>query len=160
MKFEIKNRFTRAVQFTAEIEDSGNNAVNIALAVKWSIINGANLRGANLRGANLRNADLRNADLSHVDLRHVNLHYADLSGADLSGADLRHAGLIILQLPVWTAYITKDHVRISCLHHTHEEWCNFTDEQINNMDAGALEWWKIHKPLVMAGIDAVKAQSK
>jgi len=52
MKFEIKNRFTSEVQFTAEIEDSGLSSINIGLAVKWGIKNNANLSGANLSGAN------------------------------------------------------------------------------------------------------------
>jgi hypothetical protein len=110
MKFEIKNRFTAAVQLTAVIEckNAEPESVKIGLAVKWAIENradlsgadlrsadlsGADLRSADLRGADLRSADLRGADLRDADLRDAYLRSADLSGADLSGADLRDAYL-------------------------------------------------------------------
>jgi hypothetical protein len=83
MKFEIKNRWTQAIQFTAEIEcdDSATLSFKIGLAVKWAFKNSANLSGADLSGADLSGANLRSADLSGA-----NLSGADLSGADLSGA--------------------------------------------------------------------------
>ena len=75
MKFEIKNRWTGNVQFTAEIDcdDNAVNSLKIGLAVKCAIKNGANLRGADLRGADLSGANLRGAYLSDTNL----------SGADL-----------------------------------------------------------------------------
>jgi len=78
VKYEIKNRFTGAVQFVADIECDKNASVRIkvGLSVKWAINN-----RANLMDANLIEADLIGADLSG----------ADLSGANLSGADLRRA---------------------------------------------------------------------
>jgi len=213
MKFEIKNRFTGKVQFTAGIKDSGTKATNIRLAVEWALKNkvdlsradlsgadlseadlsGADLIRANLSGADFSRADLSRADLSGADLSRADLSGADLSGADLSGADLsganliwadlsgadlsgadfsranliganlsranlNDAGLVVLSLPIWTAYISKEHVRIGCKYHTHKEWLSFTDVEIAAMDKGALSWWKIHKPLIVAGIGAVKAQ--
>ena len=56
MKFEIKNRWTGAILFTAETESS-------KLAVELGVKSGANLGGADLGGADLRDADLRSADL-------------------------------------------------------------------------------------------------
>ena len=105
IKQEIRNRWTNAVQFTADITcaPDATIGVRIGLAVKWARQNGANLRyadlssanlrGANLRGANLRGANLRGADLRYADLSSANLRYADLSYADLSGANLRYADL-------------------------------------------------------------------
>jgi uncharacterized protein YjbI with pentapeptide repeats len=105
MKFEIINRFTGAVQFTAEIECAVDAlpSVKLGLAIKAAIkekanlsganLYGANLSGANLYGANLYGANLRSADLSGADLRSADLRSADLSGADLSGADLPGANL-------------------------------------------------------------------
>jgi hypothetical protein len=105
MRFDVKNRFTGAVQFTAEIvcAESAPLRVKRRLAVLWAIRNGADLRGANLRGVNLRGANLRGADLSGADLsgadlrganlRGVNLRGANLRGADLSGADMRGADM-------------------------------------------------------------------
>ena len=115
MVFEIKNRFTGAVQFTAEIDCDPDMSISvkIGLAVMWALKTNANLRdaylgdaylggadlgsavlrGAVLRGADLRGADLRDAVLRDADLRDANLRGADLSGADLSGANLRGAYL-------------------------------------------------------------------
>jgi len=104
-----------------------------------------NLRGANLRGANLRYADLRGADFSG----------ADLSGADLRGANLRHANLsgadlIVLQMDLWTAYITTNQIRIGCQSHDLSKWENFTDEEISSMHPGALEYWNNNKEVIIA----------
>ena len=55
-KFEVRNHWTNAVQFTAEIATTVDmlSSLKLGLAVKWARKNGANLRGANLRGADLR----------------------------------------------------------------------------------------------------------
>ncbi len=84
MKYDIRNRFTDEVQFTAEIdcEEHAAVSVKIGLAVRWARKNGANLWGANLKDANLWGAKLRGA----------NLRGANLWGADLSGADIIHCG--------------------------------------------------------------------
>ena len=105
IKFDVLNRFSGKVQFTAEIEchSDASAAVKIGLAARWGLKSGANLSGANLSGANLRDAnlrdaylrgaDLRGADLSGADLRGANLRDANLSGANLRGADLSDANL-------------------------------------------------------------------
>lgn len=105
IKFDIRNRWSGRVQFTAEIDcDEGTPLrVKIGLAAKWAFKSGADLRGANLSGANLRGADLSAADLSDADLRGAylrgaylraaNLRGANLSGAYLSAADLSGANL-------------------------------------------------------------------
>ena len=83
LNFNVLNRFSGEVQFTAEIDcaDDTATSIKIGLAVKWAIKSRADLSGANLSGANLSGADLSGADLSR----------AYLSGADLSGADLSRA---------------------------------------------------------------------
>ena len=120
IKFDILNRLSGEIQFTADIDCSENTAraVKVGLAVLWGLKNNADLRGADLREANLwghdlsgsdlqgsylkgsdlRGADLRwaklwNADLSEASLSEVNLRSADLSGANLRGADLSRASL-------------------------------------------------------------------
>jgi uncharacterized protein YjbI with pentapeptide repeats len=104
-QFEVRNRWTNRVQFTAEITcaPDATIGVKIGLAVKWARRNGADLRGADLSGADLsgavlrdavlRGADLSGADLSGADLSDAVLRGADLSGADLSGAVLSDAVL-------------------------------------------------------------------
>jgi hypothetical protein len=95
MKFNITNRFSGAVQFTAEIDcaDDAGTSVKIGLAVMWAIKSGADLSGAYLSGAYLSGADLSRADLSGADLSRADLSRADLSWAYLSGADLSRADL-------------------------------------------------------------------
>ena len=128
MKFEIRNRLTGNVQFTAEIDcsDGALHGFKVGLAVKWAIKNGAalsgaalsgadlsgaalsgaGLSGADLSGAALSGAALRGADLSGADLSGADLSGADLSGADLSGADLSGAALSGAE---WIPKITNIH---------------------------------------------------
>lgn len=95
MKFEIKNRWSGNVQFTAEIDcaDDDSIGVKIGHAVKWGYKSGADMRGADLLGADLLGVDLRGAVLRDADLRVADLSDAVLSVADLSGAVLRRAVL-------------------------------------------------------------------
>ena len=68
-KLEIRNRWTSAVQFTAEIDVTPDMSprIKLGMAIRWGFKNGANLRDADLSGANLRDADLSGADLSGAD---------------------------------------------------------------------------------------------
>ena len=93
IKFDVLNRFTGAVQFTAEIECAADAApsIKLGLAVQWAIKSRANLSGADLSGADLSGADLSGADLSGANLSRADLSGAYLSRADLSRADLSRA---------------------------------------------------------------------
>jgi hypothetical protein len=111
MNFEIRNRWSGAVQFACELsaEIAGMSyCFQLGFAVKKARESGADLSGAVLRGAVLRDADLsgavlrgavlsgavlRDADLSGADLRDADLRGADLRGADLRDADLSGAVL-------------------------------------------------------------------
>ena len=95
MKFEIKNRFTGAVQFTAEIEceENASIGVKIGLAVTWAIRTRAYLAGANLADANLARADLAGANLADANLARAYLAGANLARAYLAGANLARANL-------------------------------------------------------------------
>ena len=80
MKFEVNNRWSGKVQFTAEIvcDPAASVPLKLGLAIKWAVAN-----GADLRSADLQSADLRSADLQSADLRSANLRSADLQSADL-----------------------------------------------------------------------------
>ena len=95
IKFEIKNRWTGEVNFTAEIEctDGAPKSLKIGLAVKWGIKYGADLSCANLSDADLSDADLSRANLSDANLSCANLSCANLSYANLSCANLSRANL-------------------------------------------------------------------
>ena len=110
-KFEIRNRWTNAVQFTAEIsvKPDMTYAVKLGLAVKWGVkaradLTGANLTGADLTGANLARAYLTGANLTGANLTGANLTGAYLTGAYLTGAYLPGAHLTGANLP--GAYLT------------------------------------------------------
>jgi len=104
-KYEVRNRWTNAVQFTAEITCAPDApmSVKLGLAVRWGVENKANLSDANLSGAYLSGASLSDANLSGAylsgaylrgaSLSDANLSGAYLSGAYLSGADLSGASL-------------------------------------------------------------------
>jgi uncharacterized protein YjbI with pentapeptide repeats len=95
MKFDIRNRFTGAVQFTAEIDcaDDVPTSIKIGLAVKWALENHANLDGASLDGASLVGASLDRASLVGASLDRANLDGASLVGARLDRARLDRANL-------------------------------------------------------------------
>jgi len=98
IKFDVLNRWTLKVQFTAEIDcaEDAPAGVKAGLAFEWgwkNRLSGADLSDAVLRGADLSGADLRGADLSGADLSGADLSDADLSDAVLRGADLRDAVL-------------------------------------------------------------------
>jgi hypothetical protein len=138
---------------------------------------GANLRGADLYGANLRGADLRGADLRDANLCDANLYGADLCDANLFGADLCGANLygvnlyganldgetliaapIIIQPGLkYFCIISDNYMRLGCKRYTHEEWCNFNDTEISNMDSEALAFWTQWRSPLLAMCSAHKS---
>ena len=136
-------------------------------------LRGANLREADLRGADLREANLRGADLREADLCGADLCEADLRGADLRGANLCEANLRganlrnltgnkfhikTIALEKYTITYTAVYLQIGCQRHTFEEWVNFDDEKIGNMDSSALEWWKKWKETIFKLIEMSPAE--
>ena len=75
----------------------------------------------------------------------ANLYGADLDGANLDGADLdgekiTKSPLSIVGLRYW-CIISDGFMRLGCKRFSHSEWESFDDEQISEMDIGALEFW-------------------
>jgi hypothetical protein len=111
MKFEIKNRWTGAVQYACELtaEVAGKSygfqlgfaviAAHVSNAdlsnadLRGCALRGSDLSGSDLSGSDLRGSDLSNADLSNAVLRGSVLRGSDLRGSDLSGSDLRGSDL-------------------------------------------------------------------
>ena len=125
----------------------------------------ANLRLADLRDANLSDADLHGANLRDANLRGANLRDANLSDADLSEVDLRDAnlrgsGLKVFHGGEWIAYITAEKIRIGCQHHSIEEWKNFTDDEIDQMSGGALDYWRENKWIIMMIAGSIKSKGE
>ena len=69
MKFDVKNRFTGNVQFTADIDcdENASSSAKLGLAVRWGRTNDADLRGAYLGGADLRGAILDKENDIRID---------------------------------------------------------------------------------------------
>ena len=117
----IKHRFSAATLCEFDVE-----------AVKQAAEKGkSTLRGADLRGADLRGADLYGADLYGADLR----------GATLDGEKVTETPLLINGLRYW-CLISDSYMRLGCKRFTHREWSEFNDDQIEEMDSGALAFWK------------------
>ena len=96
MKFQIKNRWTRAVQFECELPtkyESKSYGVQLGAAVKIAVGARASWAGANLTDANLTDANLAGADLARANLTDANLARANLSDANLARANLTDADL-------------------------------------------------------------------
>ena len=121
IKFDVLNRFSGAIQFTAEIDcaDSEPHCWKLRLAVQWAIKTGADLSDTDLSGADLSYTDLSytdlsDADLSYTDLSYTDLSYTDLSDTDLSGANLRRTNLYCADLRRANLYCTDlNYVKLS-----------------------------------------------
>ena len=121
-------------------------------------LSGLDLRGADLSYANVSYADLKWADLRDANLYKTNGNWANLSGANLSEVNLDDADfrncignrvkIKSMQLDTYNIVFTKDILAIGCKQHTHEEWENFTDDEIYEMDKGALKWWTKWKKII------------
>ena len=181
MKFDIRNRWSGEVQFTADIDcDEGAEiGIKIGLAVKWAVktgasLDGANLTGANLTGANLTVANLNGANLYGANLYGANLTWASLDGANLTGASLDGASLDgasldgvngindwikNIQIEQYPISYTSDVIQIGCQRHTHAEWREFDDAAILNMDGRvALKWWRKYKDWLFQTIELCPAK--
>ena len=74
---------------------------------------------------------------------------ADLRGADLDGEKLTKSPLVITGLRYW-CLISDGYMRLGCKRFTHEEWAEFSDDEIEKMDSCALEFWKQWKESLLA----------
>jgi len=46
-------------------------------------------------------------------------------------------------------YFMSNIIKVGCEEHSPKEWKNFSDDEISDMDAGALEWWNRWKTFVL-----------
>ena len=148
----IKHRFSGATlcEFDAEtVKDAVVKAVANKANLDGANLYGANLYGANLDGANLYGADLRSANLDGANLDGANLDGADLDGANLDGEKIKKSPLSVVGLHYW-CLISDGYMRLGCKRFTHDEWENFSDDEISDMDGRALEFWKQWKAPLLA----------
>ena len=93
MKHPIKNRYTDAVLFEADIPDDTPSGLVVRAVPGQAIKARANLERAYLAGANLADANLADANLADVNLARAYLADANLDGANLADANLAGANL-------------------------------------------------------------------
>lgn len=75
---------------------------------------------------------------------------ADLSGANLSGTQYEKDIPVIINTEYYSIVKCKAYIKIGCETHTPEEWREFNDTQIQEMDGEkALLFWKKYKTLVL-----------
>ena len=100
INFDILNRYTGCVIFTAEIDcgESRSRSIKLGLAVQAAVKVGAHLYEANLDGAKLDGSNLAGANLYAASLVGSNLYGSDLAGASLNGANLNEANLVRAKL--------------------------------------------------------------
>ena len=128
---QIKNRWTGAVLFTADIPDDTPSGMEMRAALEKATQERAYLAGADLARANL-------------------------AGADLAGAKWRD-GVVISKPPIqlyglhWTVTILDAHMQIGCELHSLAEWAAFDDARIVAMDGrDALRFWRDHKDALLS----------
>ena len=90
-----------------------------------------------------------NKGVCGVVLREANLCGANLCGADLDGEKIIKYPLPVVGLRYW-CLISDGYMRLGCKRFTHQEWSEFYDYQISEMDEGALEFWKQWKEPLLA----------
>jgi hypothetical protein len=82
------------------------------------------------------------------------LQYTNLQGADLYSTNIRLVvgdGKRIKTIDDYYRIVIMQEygvMAIGCEQHSIDEWMNFSDEEIDKMDAGALQWWKVWKPRI------------
>ena len=174
MKIEIKNRFSEKTILCGDYESMKDCLEkNSSADLSYTDLHSADLRSADLHSANLRYANLRSADLSFANLRSANLSYASLSSANLRYANLRYANLRsadlrsadlsftiiygekITKKPIqlyglkYEVMILEKQIKIGCELHDAKDWGKFKDLRISKMSSDAVDWWKIHKPIIL-----------
>ena len=149
MLYEIKNRFTGSVIYTADLEcdENASDAVKLGLAVVAAVKAKAYLSWADLSGAYLSRTNLSRANLSRTDLSGANL---------LAYGDMKY--LRTMQIDTWAIGYTHDTLQIGCQRHAIDKWRKWDTDAgrkwIAAMDDNALEWAERNLALVLQIIDA------
>jgi len=143
MKFDVINKFSGIVQFTADIDcdEDASNPIKIGLAVKWAYKVGANLDGANFDGANLGRANLARANFDGANFGGA--YYG--KNVPMTKRPIQIAGLF------YSVMILDTHIKIGCELHAIDDWFSFDDNRISKMDGeDALTFWRENKHAIKA----------
>jgi len=102
IKFDVKNRYTGDVQFTAEIEcdDNADMSIKLGLAIQWGYKNKKPLEGANMEGANMAGANMAGANMAGANMAGANMEGAYMAGANMEGANMAGANMAVANMAV------------------------------------------------------------
>ena len=103
---------------------------------------------ANLSEANLSEAYLSRAYLSRANLSRANLSEAKLRGVNLKNSTGNGREIKTLIASQYTVTWSGNNLAIGCEQHLIAEWWSFDDATIEKMDDGALDWWRMWKPVL------------
>lgn len=79
---------------------------------------------------------------------YTNITYTDLWDTLGDGKAVK-----TITLYPYTVTWYKDTLQIGCEHHSMDEWRDFSDDEIQGMDEGALAWWSEHKERIFTLIE-------
>ena len=133
---------------------SGANLIGAILSD--AILSGANLSGAILSDADLSGANLRGADLSDANLSCANLRGANLRGAIMWSTIGNGRELKSIHCGTYDIAFTRDVMQIGCKRFLVADWFSFDDKAIASMDVGALDFWRVWKPILQQIVEASK----
>ena len=104
-------------------------------------------------------ANLSRANLSGVNLSGVNLYRVNLSKADLYGCIGNMLEVKSMQIETYYIAYTDSVLQIGCENHLIEEWKEFDNETIHNMDENyAIDFWKKYKDYIFQTIELSPAE--
>ena len=98
--------------------------------------------------ANLSSADLRSDNLSSANLRSADLRSANLSSARYMSCRGNNTTIKTIHCDTYNIAYTNKVLQIGCEKHGITDWWKFSDGKISKMDSGALDWWRIWKPII------------
>ena len=119
----------------------------------WANFRKANFREADFKGAYFRGADFREADFRGADFREADFREADFIGASYQYCTGNAKELKSMQLNRYLIVFNKHFLAIGCQQHSIKKWKNFTDDKIDSLDNGALEWWNKWKDFIFKAIE-------
>lgn len=137
---------------------------NLAMAnMRGAIMRDANLEKTNMIYTNFSDAQLKGANFSRASLIMANFSRADLTDVILTNASLFDCignNKEIKSISIFGKYLvnyTSKMIWIGCEGHSLEQWKNFNDDEISDMDISALDWWKNNKEFLFDIIEKYPA---
>lgn len=112
-------------------------------------LNGAKFEYCILKFCSFNKASLENSSLIYSDLRGTSLKDVDLDTVNFRCVVGNSKEIKSLQIHNYQISYSKNILNIGCESHPIQDWIDFSDRQINRMDAHALTFWKQYKDIIL-----------